>query len=67
LIKPVAGAKKEDGSSGDVDSEGEAVVSTINPFGIMQEIAKGVYLEEVLCGKFDSQIRQEVCLIFEGS
>lgn len=51
LIKPVSGG------NGDTVDE---VVSTINPFGIMQEIAKGVYLEEVLFGKFDSTHRTEV-------
>jgi len=51
LIKPVGNGETVD-----------EVLSTINPFGIMQEIAKGVYLEEVLFGKFDSQQRTEVSI-----
>jgi hypothetical protein len=51
LIKAVAGVKKEDGT------EEEANVQTINPFSIMQEIARAVYLEDVLFGKFDSAQR----------
>jgi aminoacyl tRNA synthase complex-interacting multifunctional protein 1 len=43
--------KKEDGT------EEEAHVQTINPFSIMQEISRAVYLEEVMFGKFDSPQR----------
>ena len=50
----MAAVKKEDGS------EEEANVQTVNPFSIMQEIAKAVYLEEVLFGKFESSQRSEV-------
>ncbi len=43
LLKPVSG---EDGT--------EQNIQTINPIGIMQEIAKAIFLEDVLFGKFNS-------------
>ena len=51
LIKP---ASSQD------DHNEESSIYTCNPFSIMQEIAKSVYLEEVLLGKFDSSQRHEV-------
>ena len=53
--------KKEDGT------EEEANIQTINPISIMQEIAKAVYLDEVLFGKFDSPQRSEVLSLCEVS
>jgi len=61
LIKAVGGVKKEDGT------EEEANVQTINPFSIMQEIARSVYLEDVLFGKFDSAQRFEILSLSEVS
>ncbi len=53
LMKPACGGSKEG------EPEGEPQ-KTINPFSIMQEIAKAVYLEEILFGKANSQQRTEV-------
>lgn len=61
MIKAVGGVKKEDGT------EEEANVQTINPFSIMQEIARAVYLEDVLFGKFDSAQRFEILSLSEVS
>jgi hypothetical protein len=60
LIKLVSGSKKEDGTVAEDEN-----VHTVNPFGIMQEIARSVYLEEVLLGKLDSPQRFEILSFIE--
>jgi hypothetical protein len=42
------------------EAEGEEPLQTVNPYSIMQEIAKAVYLEDVLFGKLGSSHRTEV-------
>jgi len=60
LIKVVSGAKKEDGTVAEDEN-----IHTVNPFGIMQEIARAVYLEDVLLGKLDSTQRTEILSFVE--
>lgn len=42
------------------ESEGEEPHQTLNPYSIMQEIARAVYIEDVLFGKLGSPQRTEV-------
>jgi len=43
-----------------LENEGEEPQQTLNPYSIMQEIARAVYLEDVLFGKLESPQRTEV-------
>ena len=58
MLKPAVGGQTTDGVA-----QSDEPQQTVNPYSIMQEIAKAVYLEDVLFAKFGSQQRTEVrCL-----